>query len=127
MEIFIGKDHHTLDKLLRALNDFDEREMGRCFGFPETAIQAYLGERQPFMGTLPLHNHPIDMFTGFVFSRDHWKEEFRGTSVRWHDTVKKMSRALYRETVRHTRGNKKTKSNLFWRDEYLLQNKYFLS
>jgi len=127
VEMIAGKDSRTVDAAMQAYEEGNERAMGRYLGFPETAIQAYLGERQPFMGVIAPANHPIDMFTGFVFSRDHWKEEFCDTSVRWHDTVKRLSPALYREAIKRTKNEKQTKSNLFWRDEYLFQNDYFLS
>lgn len=95
--IYIAKDESWLERIIAADNEKDGYELGRCFGFPETAIQAFHGDRSPFMGHFHDGN-PLGYFTQFVFSEEYFEEELE-TSKKWHDTVKNLSSKLYEEAA----------------------------
>lgn len=94
--INIAANCENLERLLHAYKTGDEYEFGRMYGFPETAIQAYHGER-PVLMTFLDSNNPEDFFTSFIFSADFFKEEYISTSLRWYNTVKRLSPKLMKE------------------------------
>ncbi len=75
-----------------------EREMGRCYGYPETASQAYLDEIPRTHPGVERHD-PLYFFTHFIFSRDYVHEELK-TSERWRDAVRNSSPILYQKIIR---------------------------
>jgi len=85
---YVGRDAESLALLKNAKDDSGR---GRAYGYPDTAIDAFLGNR-------PRSNHPspFKILSGFVFSEDHYEEELE-TSRRWHDALKKASLRLYGE------------------------------
>ncbi len=102
--VYVAQNLDLLTRLENAYYNRDETELGRLFGFPETAIQAYLGERNPFMGDLD-NNDVKGYFTQFIFSQDFFKEEYNSTSLRWYNTLKKLSPKMYEEInymLKHT-------------------------
>ena len=94
--IYMARTHDKKDKLMTASFQGDDYGQGRLFGFPETAIQAFHGERNRFMGDLD-HGNPQGYFTQFVFSQEFFDEEYKSTSIRWHDTVKRLSPRMYEQ------------------------------
>ena|SRR3989344_1055694 len=75
-----------------------EQEVGRCYGFPETATRAYLGEIPHTSSKVEPHD-PLYFFTHFIFSKDHVHEELK-TSERWRDAVRNASPILYQKIIR---------------------------
>jgi hypothetical protein len=114
--LYISKNPEFTKRLLKASKIGDEKEIGRMYGFPETAIQAYLGERRPFIGKTH-YNNPLDFFTGFVFSQKYFKEELESTSKRWHDTIKKLSPKMHQEIINLYKDIDYNHLDLYWRDE----------
>lgn len=93
---YVGKDEAWCNRLKNSYDSFDEYETGACYGFPETAIAAYHGDRKRLMTSLK-DGTPESYFTQFVFSKESFKEEFNSTSIPWHNTVKKLSKKMYSE------------------------------
>ena len=112
--ISVAQSDDKRDALLAALNNEDDYELGRLFGFPETAILAFHGILSPFMGDL-YDGTPHGYFTQFVFSQNFFDEEYRSTSVRWHDTVKRLSPRMCDEIKKFYNDNIITKASLDWR------------
>jgi len=94
--LIISRSEEIVNRFEKAIRLDDQREIGRCFGYPETAIQAYLGERDAFIGDFYEHNCVEEFFTGFIFSKEYYLDEIK-TSKRWHDLVKKLSKKIYKE------------------------------
>jgi hypothetical protein len=101
--IYVASSREILSRILLAEKSNNERELGRCFGYPETAIEAYLGERKRKESFLKTHKHfsyyryPVRFFAQFMFSEEFYKEEMKSTSLKWLKITKKLSPYLYSE------------------------------
>ena len=95
--IYVARKPEVLEELLNAVDTHDEYSLGRLYGYPETAIQAYLGYRDRFMGNM--FQHPCGYFAQFVFSRDFFEEEYE-IPLKWAHTVKRLSPKMYEEISR---------------------------
>lgn len=89
-------------------------ELGRLYGFPETATHAFMTDRRNNVthydvlhntgkpiACLPHDEYPENellMFSGFRLSKSHWKEEIKVVQE-WADTVRYMYPELYQEIV----------------------------
>ncbi len=91
--IYPAKDKNWLERIIKAERSKDHIELGRCFGFPETAIQAYLGERQR-LESVVAEGLPIRAVTSFVCSADFWRKEAE-VLERWDDTLATLSPKLH--------------------------------
>lgn len=96
MMAYVAHSEDNLEKLLNAMENDNERGLGRCFGYPETAIQAYLGELPSFEGDKECYGL-LRFFMMFRMSEEFLDDEISSTSKRWHDTVKRLSPRLYAE------------------------------
>jgi hypothetical protein len=94
--ISVSLSEKTLLKFVTALKEKDTWEEGRLYGFPETAIQAFHGELERYEGDTFDHR-PQEYFEQFIFSKEHYQEEYMNTSLRWYNTVKKHSPRLIEE------------------------------
>lgn len=94
--IFIGRDNCWLERIICSYNHNDNYERGICNGFPETAVQAYVGERSLFEGSFH-DGAPLGFFSFFRHSAEYYEEEQASTVRNWHDTVKKLSPKIYAE------------------------------
>ena len=80
------------------VGDFD-KAIGMVLGFPETAIEAFIGERR----ALSRKKLPDDVrksesvrFCDFMLSEDNWQEEIK-QGQRYADFIKKVSPKIYQE------------------------------
>ncbi|MBN2095376.1 MAG: hypothetical protein JW727_04975 [Candidatus Aenigmarchaeota archaeon] len=98
VDIALARDESTLSRFAKAKENGDERELERLYGFPESAISAYLGE-VPACRYEEILDYigpsPLAFFTNYVFSREKYEEEIENTSKRWHEAVKRLSPKLY--------------------------------
>ena len=79
-----------------------DRILGELFGYPKTAIDAYMGKIPRSCSKTGIGistRDPESFFTQFVFSEEFFSEEYK-TAQRWHDTIRKLSPLLYEEVKR---------------------------
>jgi len=89
--VIVAKDVVWLNRAKQAFLSGDEEETGRCYGYPETAVQAY-------MGRIPRYRDSNESISGtFIASEKHWEKELETVKL-WHDTVKKLSQKIYDQT-----------------------------
>jgi hypothetical protein len=112
--VYVGRDDNWLNRLMKADDEDNDLECGRCYGFPKTAIEAYMGERERFYGKFDVQmghytivqclfelaeedipHEKLDPFIQFVFSQDNFRQEFISTSLRWHNVVRRLSPKIY--------------------------------
>ncbi len=102
IEILIGGTQQDLDNLVYAYETSDSELLGRAYGFPATATEAYLGKRPRLdVDALPkkIKHGEAMAFGGFIFSADNWEEEIKQAQV-WADFIKKVSPSIYKEALR---------------------------
>jgi len=97
ISLHIAQEQKLIDLLITARLDLDHFEIGRLYGFPKTSTEAFLGIRERNYSTRLRDGNPAGYFTPFVFSEDNCQEEFRTTSLRWHDTIKRIAPRVYEE------------------------------
>lgn len=95
--IYVGKDQNWLKRIKEAATD---EELGACYGFPETAIEAYGGKRKrlPYDAKLPDELKTETRFADFVMSEDNWREEVK-TGKQWGKTIRELNPRLYDRIV----------------------------
>ena len=94
--IHYAKDASVLESLVQGQRLGDDTLIGKAYGFPDTAIQGFLGIREPLVKPFVLGT-PVDYFTFWVQSQEYFKEEIASTSVRWHNAIQQKSPKMYRE------------------------------
>ena len=101
--IFVGKDKKSLDELKKAINSGKDKALGQAYGFPKSAIAAYIGTKEKIsVEDLPkdIKNKEWFPFVRFaVLSKDNWKQELK-TPKLWAKIVKKHSPKLYEEFIK---------------------------
>jgi hypothetical protein len=97
IHIYFGQTQDNVEAMEKAFIEDDHKRLGELFGYPNTGTEAYMGLRERYPGKLCEKDSPLRIFCGFIFSQDYFKEEFESTSVRWHDTVQRLSPKMYRE------------------------------
>lgn len=99
MEILVGHSPEDLELLERALESKSGEIMGRAFGFPPTAIEAFVGKKEQLDRlSLPQNIRYSDgiLFSSPTLSKDNWREEIR-QGQRYGEFIKKLSPKLYEE------------------------------
>jgi hypothetical protein len=96
LPLYIGRDDYCVEKIFNAKKTNNNYNLGIMFGYPDTAIQAFLGNRTRFNSKY-FESIQSLMFTQFVFSKDFFKEEFNEVSKIWENTIKRLSPRLYNE------------------------------
>ncbi len=97
VSLYVARDQKTLGRMINAYKRLDDEEMGRCFGYPETAIQAYTGKRPVFEKDFH-HPHHQGYFFQFLQSMDFFREELE-TGNMWYETVRRLSPKLLAEAL----------------------------
>lgn len=108
---YIAKRKENLDLLMKAIETEDDKLLGQLYGFPDSAVNAYLkGEGQTLDTNLSSEiekqgNISFDKFAfaRFNLSKNNWQEEL-GTSEKWANEVKKTSPKLYNEYIEFMKG-----------------------
>lgn len=79
-----------------------EAQYGELYGFPTTAVEAYVNDKQSVFSrrTLPLDVRDQDyvFLAQFALSRDHWREELE-TPKKWAEALAKNVPVLWQEFV----------------------------
>ncbi|PIP17311.1 MAG: hypothetical protein COX44_00585 [Candidatus Portnoybacteria bacterium CG23_combo_of_CG06-09_8_20_14_all_37_13] len=97
MNILIGRTSEDLEFLERALKSNSDEMVGKAFGFPPTAIEAFVGKREVLdRQSLPLDIQHSDgvLFSSPTLSRDNWQEEIKRGQL-YGEFIKKISPKLY--------------------------------
>ena len=99
--VYVGKDQEHYDNIINATT---KQEYGICYGFPDTAIEAYIDRSKRFNGSekerveqmdLDIPYEKLKPFLIFTKSDKHFEDEVISTSLRWHDTIKRLTPNLY--------------------------------
>lgn len=116
-EFYISPDRDNAEKLQKNWQENDEvknsREIGKFYGFPPTAIEAYgqffeQGFRKGFKNremTIEQEELPTEIqdqdfmaFAQFRLSKENWSEELE-TAKRWAEEIQNVDPALYERIV----------------------------
>lgn len=80
---------------------YDE-EMGSAFGYPPTAIEAFVGKRKKLnikKLSKEIRESEAILFLSPTLSADNWREEIKQGQI-WADFIKKVSPKIYKERMR---------------------------
>lgn len=91
----------------------DQRKMGELFGYPKTAIDAFLGLRPRLNDNIRnkfLKNSSLRKLSLFIFSDEYYKEEMRSTTIVWYKKIRVLSPKMFLEILESGMNNKKTES-----------------
>lgn len=99
MNILVGRTPEDLEFLERALQSHSDEMLGKAFGFPPTAVEAFVGKREALdRKSLPLDVQRSDriLFSSPTLSRDNWQQETAQGKL-YGEFIKKTSPKLYEE------------------------------
>jgi hypothetical protein len=97
LTLYVAGDEHWLKRMQQADRERDPQLLGECFGFPPSAIKAYVDRRALSPDRVRADTATL-AFAQFMLSRDHSLEDLE-TAARWADAVKKLSPAIYEARV----------------------------
>jgi len=99
MDILIGRTSQDLEFLERALKSNSDKMLGKAFGFPPTAVEAFIGKKEvldrKFLPSDVQHSDGI-LFSSPTLSRDNWQEEIKQGQL-YGEFIQKISPKLYVE------------------------------
>lgn len=98
LTLFVASDRDWLQKLRDADERRDPRLLGECFGFPRTAVDAYLFHRA--IAPDRLRKIPVETkaFAQYMLSRDHTAEDL-ATAERWAAATSRLSPKIYADVI----------------------------
>jgi len=111
LNILVGRTQEDLNALLEAEKSGDDEQIGKAFGFPATAIEAFVGKRKKLdISKLPKEIRESDalLFSSPTLSEDNWQEEVK-QGQKYADFIRKQSPKIYnemREIALKSRGEK---------------------
>jgi hypothetical protein len=93
LHVYVGKNEKCLGRIVNAKTD---RDFGKNYGFPRTAVRAFEKGKGISLTefTLPEKFRNYNHFAQFVFSKEHWSREMRKVK-RLAKIVKKFNPELY--------------------------------
>lgn len=99
MNILVGRTPEDLEFLERALKSNSDEMSGKAFGFPPTAVEAFVGKRETLdRQSLPSNVQHSDgiLFSSPTLSQDNWQQEVKQGQL-YGKFIKKISPKLYEE------------------------------
>lgn len=97
--ILIAGNGDDLERLSRANAEKDHRTLGYLYGFPETAISAFLSKDTIDKQEIDeLLRTPEGLFAQFALSKTNYQQELE-TATRWANAIKSYSPKTYHEFV----------------------------
>ena len=102
----ISKDKEMLEECLDAFNFHNSKEIGLLFGYPKTAVEAYLkgedylipfNQENEFISPKIMHQDYMK-FLNFRLSKDHWEEELE-IPKKYAEIIKTKSPYLYNQLM----------------------------
>jgi len=124
-EFLISRDKKKIEELEKAINENDGRKMGELYGYPKTAVDAYVKsmrilkekrkdkrdillesifDRKKWFDSLfeeersKLIKERVLNFQTFTFSKKHWREEL-DVVRRWQSIIREKVPRLYQEII----------------------------
>jgi hypothetical protein len=120
-EFLISRDKKKIEELEKAINENDERKMGELYGYPKTAVDAYVKsrrflkehkkdelesifDRKKWFDSLSeeerskLIEEGVLNFQTFTFSKKHWREEL-DVVRKWQSIIREKAPRLYQEII----------------------------
>lgn len=101
MRILIGRTQKDLDFLIEAQKSKDSELLGKAYGFPPTAVEAWVGKRKKLnVKKLPkeVRESEAILFSSPTLSVDNWQKEIE-QGQRDADYIKGISPFIYREWI----------------------------
>lgn len=101
MNILIGRTKEDLDFLIEAQKSKDDELLGRAYGFPPTAVEAWAGKRKGLnVKRLPkeVREGEAMLFSSPTLSADNWQKEIE-QGQRDADYIKGISPIIYKELI----------------------------
>ena len=91
--VHVAKNREWLERKVRARTD---EESGICYGFPPSAIEAYVGKRKRLRSDkkFPVELKAAAAIAWFIKSKDNWREELK-TGELWAEAVRELNPTLY--------------------------------
>src|SRR3989344_6121087 len=99
IEVLIARTTQELERLQAALESGSDEQIGQALGFPEGAIQAFLGKKPALdLKSLPEAMLKSDamLFSSPTLSAENWQEEVR-VGKRNGEFIKKIAPKVYEE------------------------------
>ena len=99
MNILVGRTPEDLEFLERALKSGSDEMLGKAFGFPSTATEAFIGKKEALdRKSLPPDVQQSDgiLFSSPTLSQDNWQQEAKQGKL-YGEFIKKISPKLYEE------------------------------
>lgn len=115
-KFLIGKDKNVIAELQKAIEEGDTETEGRLYGFPDTAVEAFVrGHREDRFGEVMLDEKKwwkelseeekeklleegVLNFKNFKLSKEHYQEELE-TLRKWQGLIKEKAPGLYQELM----------------------------
>jgi len=99
IEVLIARTTQELERLQAALESGSDEQIGQALGFPEGAIQAFLGKKPALdLKSLPEAMLKSDamLFSSPTLSAENWQEEIEA-GQKSSEYIKKISPEIYQE------------------------------
>ncbi|PJE59607.1 MAG: hypothetical protein COU85_02775 [Candidatus Portnoybacteria bacterium CG10_big_fil_rev_8_21_14_0_10_44_7] len=110
IRISVAADENKLKKYLEAIKTGSDTDLGKLYGFPESAIKAYQKEREG-KGSFLLSRSELpddkkaqeeSLFLTFMIAKDN-PEEAMETARKWAQKVEEVNPSIYREYIKWMR------------------------
>ena len=97
LNLYLATSPAWLDELIKADRSADDRLLGICFGFPPSAIEAYIADTclPPSQIQAPAE---VQAFAAYMLSPDQPLEDLK-IAARWANTVRRYSPGLYQLAI----------------------------
>jgi hypothetical protein len=97
LTIYVAKDREWLDRLMMASTN---EEYGICYGYPQTAIDAYNGELEKLPRDYPIPDEYLEAFTFSQFEKSmaNWQSEIE-IGRQYAEVLKELNRPMYRRLM----------------------------
>jgi hypothetical protein len=103
MHVLVAKNKEDLEFLINAIQSNDDELLGRAYGFPPTAIEAWVGKgkrKRLRVNDLPeaIQQSDAMLFSSPILSADNWQEEIK-YGKKCADYIRKLSPTIYRDML----------------------------
>lgn len=99
IRVLVARSQKDMEFLEKTLESDSDKEIGKAFGFPPTAVETFVGKRKRLdRRSLPSNIQKSDgvLFSSPTLSEDNWQEEIK-QGERYGQFIKKLSPKIYKE------------------------------